>query len=389
MKYVFVLGRNPLLSAAEIFSRFEREGAGILSYEMKRNGMIVDAEKAVDIFLIMKELGGTIAAGKVLFSGSAEEVFKKISSEAIYAGREIKMTYSLINFADAGIERRVLEAMKENFKKEGLKARFKGVGGTIKMQGGSIASGSPSKIMLRDMNYFVFDGNSGISFGILESCADAKESEKRDIGKPERREELAISPRLAKILINLSGAKKGGIVLDPFCGIGVILQEALLMGINAVGVEIDASAAKNAKKNIEWLKKNYSVSAECEVINADSRKARLRKNIDGIATEPALGKLLKRVPSREEAQEMAKGFESLIAKVLENVKKYLKKGGKIAFTSPLIKTNAEKVGCDIGRIASSAGLKVYEIAGLKEAAFPIREFREGQIVGREIWVLTA
>jgi tRNA G10 N-methylase Trm11 len=356
---------------------------------MKRNGMIVDAEKAVDIFLIMKELGGTIAAGKVLFSGSAEEVFKKISSEAIYAGREIKMTYSLINFADAGIERRVLEAMKENFKKEGLKARFKGVGGTIKMQGGSIASGSPSKIMLRDMNYFVFDGNSGISFGILESCADAKESEKRDIGKPERREELAISPRLAKILINLSGAKKGGIVLDPFCGIGVILQEALLMGINAVGVEIDASAAKNAKKNIEWLKKNYSVSAECEVINADSRKARLRKNIDGIATEPALGKLLKRVPSREEAQEMAKGFESLIAKVLENVKKYLKKGGKIAFTSPLIKTNAEKVGCDIGRIASSAGLKVYEIAGLKEAAFPIREFREGQIVGREIWVLTA
>jgi hypothetical protein len=35
--------------------------------------------------------------------------------------------------------------------------------------------------------------------------------------KPIRREELAISPRLAKILINLSGAKKNNLLLDPFC----------------------------------------------------------------------------------------------------------------------------------------------------------------------------
>ena len=50
----------------------------------------------------------------------------------------------------------IAEAVKMNFRNENLKARYKGVSGTIKMQSGEVARGSPEKIMLRDRNYFVF-----------------------------------------------------------------------------------------------------------------------------------------------------------------------------------------------------------------------------------------
>ena len=64
----------------------------------------------------------------------------------------------------------------------------------------------------------------------------------------------------------------------------------------------------------------------------------------------------------------------------------MKIGGKIAFTSPLIKTIGKKrKGCNFERITEETGLNVYRLG---EISFPIPEFREDQVVGREFIVLT-
>ena len=81
--------------------------------------------------------------------------------------------------------------------------------------------------------------------------------------KPFRREELAISPRLAKIIINLSEVKTKGKIIDPFCGIGVILFEGLLKNLNVTGIDIDKNAIEGAEQNLEWGKfsnKNYKLA---------------------------------------------------------------------------------------------------------------------------------
>ena len=75
---------------------------------------------------------------------------------------------------------------------------------------------------------------------------------------------------------------------------------------------------------------------------------------------------------------MIRRFENLIIDVLNNLKESV--SGKMVFTVPFISTGRERVGCDINRICSKTGLKL-------EDGFPIQEFREGQIVGREIVVL--
>ncbi len=384
MKYLFILGRNPLLSKAEILSYFEREGIELVNSSIKLNGLLIETSNELNLKKMLEGLGGTIAAGKVLFSGNIDFLKKEIEKKPIYFGRENKVVYSMLNFSKEDIFSEMADAVKINFRNERLKARYKGVGGTIKMQSGEIARGSPEKIMLRDRNYFVF-GDKEISFGLLEESYNSEEAEKKDMKKPYRRESLAISPRLARILVNLSQVKKNEILIDPFCGIGVIVGEALLKEINVIGVDIDKDAIDNAKKNIEWLKNNYKINARAIIINKDSAEVRIDK-ADGIATEPYLGELMTRIPSKERALQIISGFEQLMINVLNNLKKGLKKEVKVAFTSPLIKSQNGKISCKINRICEGTGLRVYQIKN-SDIAFPIREFRPDQIVGRDIFVL--
>ena len=198
------------------------------------------------------------------------------------------------------------------------------------------------------------------------------------MNKPIRRQELAISPRLAKIMINLSGIKKGEKLLDPFCGIGVILEEALLQNIKVVGIDNDKNSISGAEKNLEWFgfnKENY------KLINGDSRKIN-PKNCDVIVTEPFFGEILKKTPTKEKANEIIREFEKLIIPVLNNLKQNVY--GKIVFTAPFIKTMKKRVSCDIENILKNTGLKLSKIENI---ALSIQEFRENQIVGREIFVL--
>ena len=56
------------------------------------------------------------------------------------------------------------------------------------------------------------------------------EFQKRDVCKPNQRRIFAMPPRIARIMVNLSACTPGKVLLDPFCGVGTILQEALLGG---------------------------------------------------------------------------------------------------------------------------------------------------------------
>lgn len=60
--------------------------------------------------------------------------------------------------------------------------------------------------------------------------------------------------RVARALVNI--AVKNNLnckLIDPCCGVGTVIIEALSMGINAVGYEINKSIAVNACKNLEFF----------------------------------------------------------------------------------------------------------------------------------------
>ncbi|MBR3180268.1 hypothetical protein IKF57_01930 [Candidatus Saccharibacteria bacterium] len=84
---------------------------------------------------------------------------------------------------------------------------------------------------------------------------------RRDQARPARDAKVGmLPPKLAQILINLCGPLPlGSTILDPFCGTGVVLQEALLMGYRAYGTDASERMIEFAKKNLDWLVKSKKV----------------------------------------------------------------------------------------------------------------------------------
>lgn len=385
MKYFFILGRNPQLSLAELMSYFEKENVVFQSSSVRENAILIETEQKLNLDKMIKELGGTIAIGEASVTGRKQDITNFIDKNEIYYGEELKFTYSVMDFADEETFDEILQMIKDKFKEERLKAFYRSTMGILDIQEKGYTSGTPSKIKSKDVVYFLLKGTD-YCFGELKAVFDSKETEKRDIEKPMRREELAISPRLAKILINLAQLKKGDTMIDPFCGIGTVVMEAMVQDINAIGIDTDFPAIKGAEKNINWLKSKYKINANYELINDDSRKRRVRF-ADGIATEPSLGELLKITPTEEKARQMIENFENLMIDVLNNLKTALKPGQKIAFTAPLIRTHSRKMGCNTNRICNNTNMKLSTIKTIKNISFPIAEMRKDSIVGREFYVL--
>lgn len=64
----------------------------------------------------------------------------------------------------------------------------------------------------------------------------------------------SLSLRVARALVNIAVKNKLECkMVDPCCGIGTVVIEALSMGINVEGYEINTSIAKNAQKNLEFF----------------------------------------------------------------------------------------------------------------------------------------
>jgi tRNA G10 N-methylase Trm11 len=201
--------------------------------------------------------------------------------------------------------------------------------------------------------------------GVTRHLHNPFEFQKRDVGRPIQRTIFSIPPRLSNILINLSGAKEGDMLLDPFCGIGTILQEAALNGIEIAGIDTDEGCVNSCKENLRWLSKEYGLDLkdlEKKIVSGDARKLSEyfgEESFDAIATEPYLGPPLKKKPSVEDAKKILDDIRELYEKSLEEMYKILKRGKRIAITSPRIRvTKSKSIGLGFDSIASGIGFKI-------------------------------
>ncbi len=88
--------------------------------------------------------------------------------------------------------------------------------------------------------------------------------------------------------------RPGGLVLDPMCGIGTTLVEALHLDRRAVGVEYETRWAQLARTNI-GLAREAGIDLDADVYTGDARKlgelipAELRGQVDLVITSPPYG----------------------------------------------------------------------------------------------------
>ena len=366
MKYFLILGRNPELSYAEIISVLQQKNMGYITILFQRNFLIMDIDGE---FPNIQEFGGIIKYGKVQFHGDDDGFNDYLQTWEL---AENKFRFSVAGNYVAEVQ----DVLMTKFTQDGIKAQVKRTRKNLHLQ-----SGDTIELAKADKEFFFYKTEKDmIFFGEATNPYSYTDSKARDMRKPVRRESLSISPRLAKILINLTQAQPGQLLLDPFCGIGSILQEAMLKGINVYGVDKDKLAIQNAQRNMKWFSKEYNVEATFRLMVEDSSKI---KNItpDAIATESPLGEVVRKKLTNHAAGEYVTKFERAIIPVLRNLKNIKKPGAKIAITLPFVRESY----VNIENICRLTGLRISKIAD--DINFPIKEYREDQFVSREIIVL--
>lgn len=357
MKTFFILGRNPELSRAEILEFLKARSRTHKEILFEDNLLVIETNEGERFDI--QEFGGVMWMGAISYEGDLSGFEKHINQKEIIPSD--KFSYSVFGNCD-------IQIIKEKFKERKKIAMIKHGRTQIKFQDGEKGS-------MPNADYYIFfhEYKGTIYFGNISQEYDNFGVKTRDMKKPVRRESLAISPRLSKILINLSGAKPKDLLLDPFCGIGGILQEALIKGIRVYGIDKDKEATIGAEKNLAWMKDKYKFKSNYQIENNDSRKAP-DMQFAGIATETPLGKVLRKKPNDNEARQIITNFEAYIIPIMKRLGKVKKPNGKIAITFPVIRN----FHADAAKIAEKTNLKIY----IK----PILESREDQFISRDIVV---
>lgn len=142
--------------------------------------------------------------------------------------------------------------------------------------------------------------------------------EKRDTNDRPFFHPLALNPKLARLFLNLARLKEGDSILDPFCGSGSVLIEARLMGLKAIGSDLDVEMLWGCAKNLAF----YGLKAEIGESDATDIK---QKNLDAIVSDPPYARASK--VYSENLAVLYKGF-------LLSASKALKPGGHLVFAVP-------------------------------------------------------
>lgn len=94
----------------------------------------------------------------------------------------------------------------------------------------------------------------------------------------------SMSPKLARCMVNLSRAREGDLVLDPFCGTGGILIEAGLIGCRVAGSDINWKMKNGTAINLE-----YCGITDYRTFNLDVRELKMYEKVASVVTDPPYG----------------------------------------------------------------------------------------------------
>lgn len=239
--------------------------------------------------------------------------------------------------------------------------------------------------------------NSGQTlFGFTTDTSDHAGFEKRDFSRSYQGPTMTIGPRLARVLVNLAITKENGSLLDPFCGLGTILQEALITGYNVCGVDISSSKLDRCKSNLNWLRSQFGVSQkQRQLIKRGDAMYLVRENlpkIDGIASEPILLPIFAENPSREVASIAIREAFHVYRKTLESLRNLLDVGSRIALVAPaIVDSSGREHKIEFDQLVNGLRYRLFEPkSACFKAKYPFRvQSSRKKTIQRDVYVISA
>ncbi len=238
----------------------------------------------------------------------------------------------------------------------------------------------------------------------------------RDQARPKRDAKVGmLPPKLAQIIVNLAVGKVDRpekeesrlemtavepssipypqspiLILDPFCGTGVTLQEAMLMDYDIYGTDIEPRMIEYTIENLKWLDSKFPDVGDyrrIEIGDATTHKWDFSKTDSTVvvAGETFLGQPLTSLPAGEHLSKIIYEANLINHKFILNIFKQLPAKTRLCLAVPTWRGKHEFVHLPMLDHLTEMGYTVvrFKHVGNKDLIY----HRENQVVGRELLVL--
>lgn len=339
-KFVFILGREQEIALAELKSVWARFGFVADIYKISGNLVFanIDNFSKDDALGLATVLGGTIKIFQILIPTSYEYPVIGLLKQLILD--EKKDAEHKVNFGISDYSKRYsLKQINEfgikvkTYLKKDLKLRFVALREGTELT--SIVS-LKDKLALTGIEFGLFTEGIGILIGLN----NPEDWSIRDYEKPAfDKFSGMVPPKLAREMVNLAlgqmvgswesvvgSSNEKNLVVDPFCGSGNILLEAMLLNCDVIGSDISEKAVSDTKMNLLWAKEQYPVlhDIKAEVSKADATVCNFTELITehkplAVVTEPYLGEPKKFKPTLNAAKGEYLKIKELYFDFLKNI----------------------------------------------------------------------
>jgi tRNA G10 N-methylase Trm11 len=357
MQSLLVLGRQPALGLAELESLYGADKVQAIGPQ----AAIVDVDPCL---LAFDRLGGSVKFCKLLTTldttnwGKVEKFLLQVSPGHAQTMPEGKMQLGLSLYGFNETPKRI-EATGLSLKKA-----IRKTGRSVRLIPNKAAELNSAQVLHNHLTgptgwelVFIKDGSRTLVAQTVK-VQDIEAYTRRDRQRPKRDAKVGmLPPKLAQIIINLAAGKLpedklesicdipagqaiprpllGQTVLDPFCGTGVVLQEALLMGYDIDGSDLEPRMVDYAKQNLDWFNRLYGLeAADYRLETADATSYEWPHEFDIVASETYLGRPFTTRPTDEVLAETISTCNLIIKKFLRNISNYLKPGSRLCLAIP-------------------------------------------------------
>ena len=345
-KIAFVLGREQEICLAELKAVLSRFCFCFDIYKISGNVVFANVDNFTkdDARKAMNVLSGTMKIFELI--GPVEkDIAAQVASviEKQKTGSEGKINFG-ISYYGKGFSRQHINSIALTAKKK-LKGKFslRYVESRDSFELSTILT-LKNNLSTKGIELGLFDQE----VGILIAFNNPEEWNNRDYGKPAfDKYSGMVPPKLARMMVNLALDQIGQqsavssqqkncesqtancLLIDPFCGSGNILLEAMMLGCDVVGSDISEKAVNDTKANIEWLIEEYKVeSIKSKVFEADASECDFSSQLTTynlqltsliFVTEPFLGEPKKFMPTANSAKGEYAKIKELYINFLKNI----------------------------------------------------------------------
>lgn len=348
-KYIFFLGTHPALSRLEIERVLAARGLSPTTLENTEEYLLIALDAPLNAQL-QDVLGGSdrfaLELGRFPEVPAGEQIGQLLSPTSGVGNKKINIGLSGLGI-DGDQLRRLGEDLKEWWIKRGGKLRYVVPQGQAeRLNAAQVMAHKLDKAPHAELTLVKLQSGE---VGVYKTIAvqDIGAYELRDTQRPVRDAHVGLlPPKLAQIMLNLAfGAfslnrEKGGMrVLDPFAGMGTILQEGLLMDYKMTGSDASEKMVQASEKNLVWLQSHFKVDESLAprvfVHQANTKwSSRWHGVFDAVVTEPFLGKPLRKPLPQAQLEAQMNELGDLYRRVFSMLRAVLKEDGVVVFALP-------------------------------------------------------